>query len=257
MKKKKVVKTLATILSITITVLCCSLGGAIERADDSKETVSLISVLEEEDEDSITNPSVPAMTQIVEKTVSTSATTTTTTTLETTTIIESAPKEYVVYKPSTHYIHKSTCHWVTSECYKIEDTKGISARQCTECCPEMEIINEYEEPVIEYVPSSTGCLTKRGGVFYGPSGKEKYYNLTMSKCIDTMRRTGEYPEEEYPVWVRQDGVKMFGEYVMCAMNIYVHPLGDKVDLSLGKGIVVDHCPAAVNGLCAVDIAVTW
>ena len=57
-----------------------------------------------------------------------------------------APREYVVYKPSTHYIHTSTCRWCNSECYEISSTEGIEARKCSECNPDMEIITPYEEP---------------------------------------------------------------------------------------------------------------
>ena len=55
-------------------------------------------------------------------------------------------REYVVFKPSTHYIHKSTCHWVDNTCDEIIDTKEIECRKCSECNPEIEIINEYIEP---------------------------------------------------------------------------------------------------------------
>ena len=57
-----------------------------------------------------------------------------------------APREYEVYKPSTHYIHTSTCRWCNSECYEISSTEGIEARKCSECNPDMEIITPYEEP---------------------------------------------------------------------------------------------------------------
>lgn len=65
------------------------------------------------------------------------------------------PREYIVYKPSTHYIHKSTCHWVDSTCYEITDTNDIECRKCSECKPEIEIINSYVEPT-PVVASDTG-----------------------------------------------------------------------------------------------------
>ena len=55
-------------------------------------------------------------------------------------------REYVVYKPSTHYIHRSSCHWCNSECYEIDSTEGLEARKCSECKPDMEIVTPYEEP---------------------------------------------------------------------------------------------------------------
>ena len=56
---------------------------------------------------------------------------------------ETVEQEYIVYKPSSHYVHRSTCHWCDNSCYQIEDTKDIQARLCTECNPDIEIINPY------------------------------------------------------------------------------------------------------------------
>jgi hypothetical protein len=61
----------------------------------------------------------------------------------TTITTEEAPHEYVVYKPSTHYIHRNTCHWVSAECYEIENTEGLECRRCSECNPDMDIVSEY------------------------------------------------------------------------------------------------------------------
>ena len=64
-------------------------------------------------------------------------------------------REYVVFKPSTHYIHKSTCRWADNTCYEITDTKEIECRKCSECNPEIEIINNYVEPT-PVVANDTG-----------------------------------------------------------------------------------------------------
>lgn len=68
-------------------------------------------------------------------------------------VVEVAPaepvREYVVYKASTHYVHKNTCRWADGSCYEIESTEGLEARRCTECNADIEIINEYFEPVPE------------------------------------------------------------------------------------------------------------
>ena len=53
---------------------------------------------------------------------------------------------YIVYKPSTKYVHANTCRWNTGDAVTITDTNGIEARKCTECNPDIEIVNEYIEP---------------------------------------------------------------------------------------------------------------
>ena len=96
-------------------------------------------------------------------------------------------------------------------------------------------------------------LSRSKGSVYGPSGKETYYNLNMSGCVRNMNRRGYY----YDVWVRNDGVKMFGDYIMCAANLSVHPFGSLVECSLGTCIVVDTGGFAAHNPNQLDIAVTW
>lgn len=96
-------------------------------------------------------------------------------------------------------------------------------------------------------------LTPSAGVNYGPSGKETYYNLNMSGVISIMRGmgyTGEY-------WVRNDGCKMLGNYIMVAANLSVHPRGSLVETSLGTGIVCDTGGFAAGNPNQLDIATTW
>ncbi len=89
-------------------------------------------------------------TTITEETPVTSSTTVTETTPAVTTTAKKT--EWVVYKPSTHYIHKNTCHWYNDECYEITSTEGLECRKCTECNPDMDIITAYSEPA----PVSSG-----------------------------------------------------------------------------------------------------
>ena len=96
-------------------------------------------------------------------------------------------------------------------------------------------------------------LTRSKGSVYGPSGKETYYNLNMSGCVRNMNRRGYY----YEVWVRNDGCKRFGDYIMCAANLGVHPFGSLVECSLGTCIVVDTGGFAAGNPNQLDIAVTW
>lgn len=55
-------------------------------------------------------------------------------------------EEYVVYKPSTNYIHRSTCHWVNDTCIKIDEIGDLRPRICSECKPN-EIIKVPETTV--------------------------------------------------------------------------------------------------------------
>ena len=103
---------------------------------------------------------------------------------------------------------------------------------------------------------SGGKLTKGKGVNNGPSGKETYYNLDMSGVISIMRSLG-YSEDEYPYWIRDDGVKMFGPYVMVAAELSSRPKGTIIECSLGTAIVVDTGGFAANNPTQLDIAVDW
>ena len=99
-------------------------------------------------------PVTTEITTVSESTSTNDETVTTTTVTETsteeTTTTTSEPKvenrEYTVYKPSTHYVHRNTCHWVTDECYKIETTEGLECRYCTECNPDIEVVTAYQIP---------------------------------------------------------------------------------------------------------------
>ena len=99
-------------------------------------------------------------------------------------------------------------------------------------------------------------LTKSKGIFEGPSGRESWYNLPMSGVIRIMRGLG-YSEEEYPYWVRSDGAKMFGEFILCAGNLELRPRGTIVETSLGAAIIADTGSFCKNDKTAIDLAVNW
>ena len=81
---------------------------------------------------------------------------------------------------------------------------------------------------------STGRVSTIDG-----KGTESYYNLDMSGVVSIMRAQG-YSESEYPYWVREDGCKMLGNYVMCAANFSIYPRGSVVQLTLGQGLSLIH-----------------
>lgn len=102
--------------------------------------------------------------------------------------------------------------------------------------------------------TGTNKLTKTKGTVIGPSGKETYYNLNMNKCIATMRERG----NNDPYWIRHDGAKMLGNYVMVAADLNQHPRGSLVPTSLGTGIVVDTGKFVHNGSGVnLDICTAW
>lgn len=99
-------------------------------------------------------------------------------------------------------------------------------------------------------------ITKERGGYMGPSGRETYYNLNMSLCVAYMRDLG-YDEIEYPYWIRDDGAKMLGNYVMCAANWSIRPKGTILETSLGDAIVVDTGDFVLDYPNGVDLAVDW
>lgn len=123
----------------------------------------------------------------------------------------------------------------------------------------LEIINEPEKKnhahkeSVKYIYSSAQTLNKRNGVFYGPSGKESYYNLSMDLVLRYMYREG----FRYHYWVRKDGVKMLGDYVIVAADLRIRPKGTVLMTSLGQAIVCDTGEFAKSDPTALDVAVTW
>lgn len=101
--------------------------------------------------------------------------------------------------------------------------------------------------------SGDGKLTASKGVNYGPSGRETYYNLNMDGVVSIMQDMGY--DGQY--WVREDGVKMYGDYVMVAADLNTHPRGSLVESSLGTAIVVDTGSFAASDPNQLDIATAW
>lgn len=99
-------------------------------------------------------------------------------------------------------------------------------------------------------------LTATAGTVMGPSGKETYYNLPMGGVVRIMRNMG-FSEAEYPYWIREDGCKMLGDYIMVAANLNVHPRGSTVETSRGLGLVCDTGGFARSNPYQIDIATSW
>lgn len=102
--------------------------------------------------------------------------------------------------------------------------------------------------LMQYIGSQNGLTPS-----YGPSGKETYYNLDMSGVISVMRGMGN--NDEY--WVRMDGAKMLGDYIMVAADLNKYPRGSIVETSLGQGIVCDTGSFTYTSDTQLDIATNW
>lgn len=96
------------------------------------------------------------------------------------------------------------------------------------------------------------------GTVYGPTGKETYYNQDMTTLISWARDAG-FDAETYPYWIREDGCKMLGKYIMCAANLNHFPRYSLVESSLGTCIVVDTGDFIYydEGWNWLDLAVVW
>lgn len=121
---------------------------------------------------------------------------------------------------------------------------------------EEEQKRQEEQAVVEAAvepQTGTDVLNRTLGTVIGPSGKETFYNLDMSGVIAIMQSMGYYAD----YWVREDGVKMYGDYIMVAANLNIRPKGTLVQTSLGMGIVVDTGGFATTNPYQLDIATTW
>lgn len=134
-----------------------------------------------------------------------------------------------------------------------EKIRSVEEAKAEKKAAEQAVITASYEPTPAYNPPTGGCLTPSGGVHNGPSGLETYYNLPMDGVIQQARNFG--IEGEY--WIRPDGCKMYGNYIILACNRDVHPMGSLVETSLGTGISLDTGGFAEGNPTQVDVATTW
>lgn len=176
-------------------------------------------------------------------------------------VTEAADKEIKAFGNETEFLiseaeeaiaEATASHWESKEAVK-ELEESVPKY---DPMPRTESVFNAEVADVEAAVLLADHLTKQKGVHRGPSGREKWYNLPMEGCVEIMRNLG-YDEEKYPYWVREDGVKMFGPYVMVAANTVIRPKGTILDTSLGESIVVDACGEALSETDLLDIAVVW
>lgn len=102
-------------------------------------------------------------------------------------------------------------------------------------------------------PQNTDGLTASAGVNNYEGHRETYYNLNMSRVVSNAQNSG--IDGEY--WVRDDGAKMFGDYVIVAANQELYPYGSTVETSLGTGIVLDTGTFVNTYPDGYDLATDW
>ena len=133
-----------------------------------------------------------------------------------------ATEPYIVYKPSTKYIHRNSCRWNSGDAIVITDTNDIEARKCTECNPDIEIVNKYiePEPIIEdcdLTEEEIILLRKIVSYEYGSDWvpvyeKAKVVNGVMNRVYDSR-----FPNTIYDVLTQSGqfpGFYTYGTYYM-------------------------------------------
>lgn len=110
-----------------------------------------------------------------------------------------------------------------------------------------------QEALLKAVHYTGPKISRSRGSVMGPSGKETYYNMNMSGVVNIMRRIGN--NDKY--WVRSDGAKMLGDYIMVAANLQLRPRGSHVMTSIGPAVVADTGGFAAHNRTQIDIAVNW
>lgn len=136
---------------------------------------------------------------------------------------------------------------------KIDEVEQAKAEKkaAEEAAAQAAVITASYTP--DYTAPTSGGLTPTSGVYWNGSQKETYYNLPMEGVITQARNFG--IDGEY--WIRDDGVKMYGDYVILACNRDIHPMGTLVETSLGMGISLDTGAFAASNPYQVDVAVGW
>ena len=105
------------------------------------------------------------------------------------------------------------------------------------------------------MPAQAKKLNKRDGVKYYNGTKETYYNLDMKRIY---AKADANFGSHHKKWIRDDGVKMYGPYVVLAVPFDVYPYGTTdIPTSLGLGIALDTGEFAETNKNQIDVAVDW
>ena len=198
--KKNIKRTTKVVVAIMAAILMffVPIGQMVSVADITEEPVISITeeVLSDAPTEIITTNIGSIVTTVPVTTAITTTTTVETTVTTTTTKITTEKKKVFIFKPETHYVHTKDCYW--TECGIIEEitnTEDIEARLCDECCPDIEIVNLYEEPEIDYTETYTDYEEDT-------DSSEDYYNEDESESTYAAQGSYNISDWEYTLLCR-------------------------------------------------------
>lgn len=198
--KKNAKRTTKVVVAIMAAILMffVPIGQIVSVADITEEPVISITeeVLSNAPTEIITTNIGSIVTTVPVTTAITTTTTVETTVTTTTTKITTEKKKVFIFKPETHYVHTKDCYW--TECGIIEEitnTEDIEARLCDECCPDIEIVNLYEEPEIDYTETYTDYEEDT-------DSSEDYYNEDESESTYAAQGSYNISDWEYTLLCR-------------------------------------------------------
>lgn len=198
--KKNAKRTTKVVVAIMAAILMffVPIGQMVSVADITEEPVISITeeVLSNAPTEIITTNIGSIVTTVPVTTAITTTTTVETTVTTTTTKITTEKKKVFIFKPETHYVHTKDCYW--TECGIIEEitnTEDIEARLCDECCPDIEIVNLYEEPEIDYTETYTDYEEDT-------DSSEDYYNEDESESTYAAQGSYNISDWEYTLLCR-------------------------------------------------------
>ena len=198
--KKNAKRTTKVVVAIMAAILMffVPIGQMVSVADITEEPVISITeeVLSNAPTEIITTNIGSIVTTVPVTTAITTTTAVETTVTTTTTKITTEKKKVFIFKPETHYVHTKDCYW--TECGIIEEitnTEDIEARLCDECCPDIEIVNLYEEPEIDYTETYTDYEEDT-------DSSEDYYNEDESESTYAAQGSYNISDWEYTLLCR-------------------------------------------------------
>lgn len=256
-KKLKTSIKIATAVLASAVVICLATphtvstdGGAAHGADfPVKATVVTTTETSATVTTGTTSTSISTSTTSTTTSTSTtlSSTTTTVVTEEVATTVASAEttvvapetaepeREFVVFKPNTHYIHRSTCHWAKQgEVIEIDNTENIKCRICSECKPDLKVINEYVEPISNVTPSVSEyeytLLCKIVASEYG-SMADTYERAKIVASVMNMVNDSRWPDTIEGVLDQTCAPYGFNKYAeyYCGGSVHYSAMSDAVD----------------------------